>query len=705
MDKYYVYDHGQTTNDGDSWDTAFNNIHSAIDAIGNSGVIYVANNKVYNIDNDVSIDNKYVEIRGGFTEKLISNPESPEDIYINGFEFQLPKTIVTCGSSFDLISSDVLFTNIFALGDDDNSNTLINVDNDSHLNISNSDINYNNVINNSGLVDISSSNFVGDGDFIINNNSGIFNNVSVSQYFTGVINSHYIQINNSKFVDNDAFVILESSGNSAIVTNTLVYNHEDNNTAIFVDDSFNGNIIFINNTIDYDNSIDIEDGASGIFSIENNIILGDIHNPSDLNINAIYSVIHPEPSGIESNNNLYEDPEFVDKCGGNYNLLFGSPGTSIGDNVYDIENEINADVYGFRFNNTNIDPEDYHIFLYQDTKNNIVFSDYMKETLFGDFSSNFIQFPNFTFSYSRKSNVYNERTISAFSRNINAEDWTYDWDYVTIPTPEIKEVKYVVPRSIIPIDDMISQFFTIESHNVTVSNLKVSAFKNADTKGISFDYNNSSHRRWIVWSIDDMQLLTMRDFFTGTIIQQLPLLVQEKLENKKFITPGGLVPHGVSENGYRFIRESDPNQIIEAINEEGMCDWLYTGIDTTKKLNGLLVYKDNIFITYTDTTMDDDSKRCGLLVYPTKGYYKDYYNNTPKQLILPDIKNPSDLTVYEDGILYVCDNHVYDEGELKIKKYRLKYDYALKTSTNKNATKLLLRENYDRVSIYETEGD
>jgi hypothetical protein len=489
-----------------------------------------------------------------------------------------------------------------------------------------------------------------------------------------------------------------TSGNM-VIRDTLI----NSNNGIYVDSSL-VHMTIDQSTINCDDAIIIASG-SGVLSIDKSIInasntvtnIGNIYTSATLsNFNTSYDDLDYNSGCVLGN------PNFKDSDNGDFNLLAGtsdntnySPAIDLAGSTSSYDIHTDAAVQGFVFPGRAI--IDYDIFLYQKS-NNIIFSDYQREVMLAKLMNMYDQPISFEYNFKRTAKIYDTITRSAFSLNNNDVDWPYEWDYKKMSTPVIDDINYIVPRSLIDITEIVNNVFGSEKYTVNLDNIDVTAYKNLDKRGISFDYTNSSNTRMIVWMLDDTQTLTMRDVYNGNNIAKYTLLAPVHPSGEKlFIRPSGLIPYGKTSNGYKFMIESQPDTVIEGVDEYGNFEWLPTDINMQYDLRGILAYKDNLFITAVYTT--DDVPEPTLIRYPNKGYYVDYQNPEPYTMPLsPDNSNPTDITVYEDGTLFINDYNVDGSG-MYIYQYQPRYDYALKEPYTNNNARLLLRERYEDVTL------
>jgi len=481
-----------------------------------------------------------------------------------------------------------------------------------------------------------------------------------------------------------------------IVKNTLIY---DVGTGIYANGNTSINI--------YDTTIHGTTGivAGSSLSVGQCIFECSLNSISGIAASHLVdtSVLYPDydyieqiitPSGCSA-----DIPVFADNTIGEFNPLVGTaensnycPSIDLGYRRVSNDVEVTAERQGYTFSDPTLS-KDYMNFLYQ-KNNNVVFSDYKKEVAFAKLVYN-KNVTDYSYVYKQKVTLHDVYTKSAFPINPNSDTWPYDWDYETIRTPQIKNISYIVPKSVIDITEALTDVGLQDAFNL--NNISITAYKNLDRRGITYDYNNSMAGNMVVWTIDNDQILYMRDIYTGEDIDSYTLLPPVNPSGANlFIKPSGLIPYGSTATGYKFMLENDINTVIEGIDEYGNFEWWPTDKNDRYNVHGILSYKDNLYITANYTT--GTTTQPMILVYPSKGYYKDYINPDPFRLYLSDSnKSPRDLTIYEDGTLFVGDNTPTESG-IHIHKYKLRYDYALRDNYDKNYVRLYLREQYSDIS-------
>ncbi len=441
--------------------------------------------------------------------------------------------------------------------------------------------------------------------------------------------------------------------------------------------------------------------STGLLTTTKSILDGSLHSVSGEIESAIINTTVLRPDYIDLSTNVSgctgDDPRFVDASYGDFNILTGTSENTYYSSAIDLggllgiyDSDITSEINGFMLSENTTD---HYGFLFQ-KNNNIIFSDYMREVKFAKLIHLLPKTVTYSYHYKQQTDIYNTTTIPSFSLQDNADNWPYDWDYVAMRTPEIINRNYIIPKSVIDITSAISSIGAQSAFNI--NNIKVKAFKNIEKRGVSFDYENSKQGRMIVWMIDNDQTLTMRDIYTGNDVEKYPLLTPPPPSGENiFIRPSGLIPYGNTMDGYKFMLERDTTTIIDGVDEYGNFEWFPIDKNLRYDLRGILAHKNNIYITAKYTAGTDSQPV--LLNYPSRGYYVDYTNWTPSTLELSQLNSePTDITVYEDGSIYVGDATLVSSG-IYVHKYKLRYDYALQHNYDNNYIKYLLRESYNDV--------
>lgn len=572
----------------------------------------------------------------------------------------------------------------------------------------------------------------------LNNISGI-NNLGGSLFLN---NSHACGISGTSttFINNrnSGICIIENSdiscyGTGIYSSNTFISNSKlfNNNTAIKYTSGFN---LSIDKSLFYRNIIDVSVQSGNFYSEENTftspVNLQDTYIYSDRCI--YYSVSGVAQSGsyitnsdiypistidsnISGNNNISEDPLFNSVSVADYNLKLeqtnGSPCIELKlNNTYDesVECELNNTSINIYDNQGKLNLYEFINYIYiQDSV--IVLSDYNKEIKFADKINNYKNL-NYDIYFNAKFDAYNTKTKSSFNLNINSsDDYPWDWDLVDIKTTQIKENKYIIPRSIIDIEDVVLNYIKVLPNDIFFENIyknNIKVYNKIIYNGVAYDSSLSVPSENIIWVIDaNNQNLIKQNVYTSEVIEKYPLLCPSY--TKSLIRPSGLIYIGVNDNYYRFIRSDDPNIELKGKTENGDFLWIPTNINNNYDIRGILSYKDNLFLTaslYATQTTNREIVYSGqangkLLMYNNNDLFEnmilkpDQLNGPISCDLLSGNYYPTDITMYEDGNLLIAD---YNSG---IFKYKLAYDYALLSTSYDDESKILLREYYNDVSL------
>lgn len=565
----------------------------------------------------------------------------------------------------------------------------------------------------SQIDNISSCGISGSSTYFIYDVSGNYNSISnsyISDYGTGVYCKN-ISINNSTIHDNYLGVGYTTNHSTNII-DTLMYNNVSdinvNSGYLYLTTStFNSPIYITNTYIIADRII-----SSSAINISGSALSGSIVENS-----CIYPGT-PLHSNISGSYNINSNPKFNDVSIKDYRLQFkqtaGSPCVEVKPNL-NLDSSISFGIDTSRFSISDakgpINPNEFlgYVYTQDDT---IVFSDYNKEIFFAE-QMNYYKNLKYEISLDVMFDELNVLTKSAFDSNNNLPDsYPWDWDEAQINTAQITKYNtYIVPRSVIDIESIISSKIgvlpsSISYNKINKENIKV--FTKFDYRGITTDYNQSNAGQSIVWLIDGAnQTLVQQNLYTGEEIGRYPLLCNKG--TKSTIRPSGLIYTGVRGDYYTFIKQTDPNIELLGLTELGEFYWIPNSINTTMDVRGIKCYKDNLFITcsqypisVTDRTIVPSGNPIGrLLQYDSNNIYFNYIKS-PGETNGPLMHNlasgnyyPTDVTIYEDGTLFIAD-YLSTSG---IYKYTPAYDYALVSSSYDNETRVLLREQYDNIEI------
>lgn len=569
---------------------------------------------------------------------------------------------------------------------------------------------------NSGIVqldEVESCGISGTSTYFINGASGelvSLINSSISNYGTGVY-SNNVYIDNSNIYENYVAVYYGNSFNINTINSLFYGNISDINVGsgnLYLNNSTFNSPIYINNTYILADRII---SASPLINIS-----GLAQTGSSVTYSCLYpgSTLHPNISG---GYNINLDPKFNDASNRDYRLQFkqttGSPCVEVKLNSnIDSSISFNLDTSKLRLYDNqgaiNINEFLKYIYTQDDT---LVFTDISNEISFAEKMDLFnqLKFELFVDLLFEESNVL---TSESFNSNSNlADSFPWDWNETNVSTTEIlKYNTYIVPRSIVKIDDIINSKIGILPTNISYKEIvkdNIKVYNKSDFRGVSYDYNQSVPGQTVIWLIDGTnQSLVKQDVYTGEELGYYPLLCNQ---SRSMIRPSGLIYTGVRGDYYTFIKQDDPNIELLGLTELGDFYWIPVTINTKFDLRGIKNFKDNLFITasqypidITNRTIVPSGEPLGkLLQYNSNDKFFNYIKS-PELADGPRIYDlasgnyyPTDITVYEDGTLFIAD-YLSTSG---IYKYDLAFDYALISTSYDNLTRVLLREQYDNVEI------
>jgi len=350
--------------------------------------------------------------------------------------------------------------------------------------------------------------------------------------------------------------------------------------------------------------------------------------------------------------------------------------------------------------------EDFFKFIYKQD-DSLLFSDYGKEVEFAKALSKYNQL---AYAFITKLTFSSEDIVvdRSFPYDSSIPKYPWEWDYKKFYTTKIEDSDFIVPRSVVSLVDIFDIRLSGYSSNILFDGINkdsIKVYNKTDYKGISYDYDLSQVSQSVLWAIEGKnQLLIKQDAFTGEEIEKFPLLCPDR-SIQPFIRPSGLIydnPHG---DKYTFVvdpRISTNLKVdrLDGLSERGDFRWISTDIDPQKEVRGIFAYKNKLYVTLTE---NPDGNSIGkILMYDNSLNYDHYISNytninstEPKSFILDENNSsPTDLTIYENGEL-----RVLDYTSPYIYSYRFAYDYALIQSSYDNEARILLRENYNDVSL------
>lgn len=424
----------------------------------------------------------------------------------------------------------------------------------------------------------------------------------------------------------------------------------------------------------------------------------------------------PVLTNISGINNINSDPLFNNTIIQDYRLVLkdtiGSPCIEVFDNLaLGSGVELITDQGQLVFNNKQgmVSSQNFRDVVYKQG-NTLLFSDYLKEPLFAELMDQYSitgynLFSRITFT---ASDVSVTPAIEADGVALHP----YDWDFKSFNTPEITdENEYVIPRAVMNVSTAISEYVGNYFSNIVFGSINksmITAYLNKDLRGISYDFDLSNRGVPIVWALEGTnQILSKINPGTGEVFDAYPLLITSRSD--KLIYPSGLIPAGVFKDKYKYLLESNPQIEFLSAASDGGFKWIATSLDPKKDARGILAYKGNLFITLsnyvaniTDRSVTPTGEALGtILLYNNNHIFEHYIANytmeyEPTQLPLAsDNTHPTDITIYEDGIIYIAD-YLNNSG---LYQYKLAYDYAMIQSSYDRDSLVLLREAYENVEI------
>lgn len=544
--------------------------------------------------------------------------------------------------------------------------------------------------------------------FIRGSGYNLLNNVKLSNYGTGVYLSS-VSINNSVIHNNNLGIKITQSGYLEL-NYSLFYN---NNVGFFVP---SGTVNVYKSTMNDPTYISGSYLAINESIFNNSIILSGVTTSGSYVKNTC---LYPYPtlySGVELTNIISSNPKFNNAAMGDYRLKFGD---TVGSECVEVADSVLSGV-NVRVSNTQLKLLDNRGVIRDDSFLNFIYTqgstialtDYNKEYKFAEFLDNhnnllYQLVPTIEFT------EFNVPTFPSFDLNVYGIDpYPWDWDVKTFRTTRIGyDESYLIPRSIIDVDKIITSKLgtlpaTIFYEAISKSNFKI--YDQIKYRGAAFDSYLSSPSESIIWLIDsNNQSLIKQNAFTGENLEVYPLLCSTS--TKAFARPSGVIYVGVDGDYYKYIKTSDPNKEYRAYSENGDFQWLPINLNTKYDIRGVVCYNGNLFISASQYPLDIEDRNViptGSLAGRLLWYYDNdlFYNylkmpgdeNGPKiSLLASGNSYPTDLTIYEDGSIFVADYY----SPSGIFKYDLAYDYALIQSSYDNETRILLREYYPNVDL------
>lgn len=663
-------------NDGSSWENAFTSLNSAfVYANANPGTVINIDGSEYILSPLSFTFIQDTEIIGGFNPFNKVNHPLYTKITLAGLTISANIIIKFSNIEFDSIAS-------YIITDSSTSNTTLN--NIIHNGYGLASVNGtllvdNSVVNSIGanIVTVPNANVYISSSFMKSTTTSIFYNsnctISKSTIYadnTGL--SYGVSTNNNTIKINDSLI---KATNNGIVANNV------------------SNIYIIDSTIDANTSISATN-TNNVVNVVNSILLGNtnITTPSFDSENTAYINM---PISVDSSNiQLTKRPTFKNESEANYTPMFG-----VGENLETFELTVTNSSYIQNVNAQVFKNIPVNLANYRYLVNNIfVISDYMKEYKFGYDMFNYYN-DDYVYTTNYKKEVIKNDLIVAssfpysnVSGAIPSTIWPYEWDYKPFDDGTINGLKYyIVPRSIIDITDTINFEFMFDPSIVSLSTLETIAIKESVITGIGYDYTNSSNTKILTWTLNTDYQLTAKNLYNNEYVAQYNLFSKPvPSEEHYFIQPSGLIPFGRTNDGYIYQLEYDPNIQIKGVDEYFNFEWMPTDKTPEYDLRGLVVYKDNLYVT-GKYTIDNSSV---IICYPAKGNYTDYIGIPKIISIGNDDQTFTDLTVLEDGSFLLA-----SDNSQKLFNYIPNYDYAKISGSNKTETTLILKEDYDNIVL------
>jgi len=675
MSILYCSSDASGANDGTSWNDAFITLSGALLDVNtdtSDSHLFVDGN-VYDLD-AITITNN-LNLIGGQNPFTQYNHPNYTTVNISGIN---PNMIIDTGielyiENFEFNTSGVLF------GTDGST---------SSLKLTNTNAYCGTFLNNSGLLTLHKSSVFSD-DFGIISSGGTIGlssaNIKSDNIAISGVNTN-ITLSESKLYSNIGIVDSSTDNTKRVVTHNSLIKAQESGIIL------NSGIAYISNTT-IDAGLTFQPQHMGN-EIDDSVFLGTTSIASGfatISNTAFYTM----PSGYETNNiSLTKRPTFLDETHTDYTPMFG-----VAENIDTFELTTTDTSYIQNVEAQKLSEISKDVMKYKYLINNIfTISDYLKETAFADVLS---EFSNTVITHAvtyKHEHILNDVvTKSAFPYDdqiLETEHvWPYEWDYKLYDTSKVGDDKaYIIPRSIIDITSVLNDVFLINPNTASISNLEIATFKELVVNGLAYDYNNSTNTKIVTWSLTDDNVLESKNLYDNTLINSYHLLSKElPVEKNNFIQVSGLIPYGKTENGYKYTLEDKPNKMITGINENYMFEWKPTDINTSITLHGIVVYKDNIFVTGKYTTNGNNV----IVVYPTKGTYEDYITTTPYVIeIGQNDVTFTDITVLENGSFLLA-----SQDNNKLYNFIPRYDYAEINSNTVIDTEFMLREDYKNVTL------
>jgi hypothetical protein len=569
-----------------------------------------------------------------------------------------------------------------------------------------------NGFNSSGLLDLSRVNSCGRGSGIfINSNSNLsLTDSNISDYTYAVKSAAgSVSIDNNALYGN-TYDVYATDTSYLGVSKSLLYGSSNIYISNSVLSIVNSTLVSTTPISGLSSSINISHSilsSTGTYTISGTTLSGYIDYTN--NYSGTWESVN-----ISGSNNYNQDPVFVDAANNDYRLLvnseYGSFAINAGERILNDQIDIEIDTNKFMIydgRGSRIPHIQAREFLYKQDQT-IVFTDYGREVRMAEL----LNYYNSNLTYQQTLNIlttFNDVLVTKSFNDAGDSIYPFEWDYNTLPTTKItNENTHVIPRSVVDISSLILpliigfgfNFSALNKNNITVNN-------KVDYRGISYDVDLLVPGESTLWAIEGRnQKLLKKDAYTGESIFEYPLLTPTAVD---FIKPSGIVYLGpTKDNKWKYINPLNPNYEYLAESKDGTFSWINPSLDTNIDLRGILAYKENLYITGTQyntslnsrDSIDVNNSGVGLILLYNNNLNYDYYMsslNTEKSptLLFLSTQNmyPTDITVYEDGTIYVAD---YNSG---LHIYDLAYDYGLLENQYDKEVMILLKEEYNNVEI------
>lgn len=555
------------------------------------------------------------------------------------------------------------------------------------------------------------------GYFLYDHNNSALSNTKIANFHVGVYSTH-LSVNNVELVGNG--VGLHVCG-TLLMSDSLL---RDSTSGVVAESFASGLVSIRQSSIESDSPVH---SSGNVIQVERSIL----HSDGGYSITGIpeatstvdNSVLYPSgwaSVNISGTQNVYQDPQWYNPNYGDMSLRMkhtdGSPAVDIADRgelsgvtvVADQSQILLKDKTGRTVQHDFLD----YMYLQGHT---VRFTDFDKEVAF---ANTMARYGDMSFeAYMRLDfSVSGIPVKSALSLDQTNDPFPWDWDQKVFPSTRVLEEhenEFIIPRSVLDVKEAIRP----NVGNLVDSTLFEQFTKDAvqpylygDYRGVAYDYDASLPGEPIVWMLEGRnQTLIKMNAYTAERLEEYPLFVPDTAA-KPLVVLSGLIPGGVYKDKWKFLLESNPSEEYFADTENGRFPWIPTHLDLQKDVRGAVAYKGNIFITaseysqelYNRESLPTASGVGKVLMYHNNDNFEHYIANYTTSTVGPTEfalasgnAYPTDLTIYEDGSLWVLDYTSIND----IFKYKFAYDYALIQSRYDSQSRILLREQYDEVEV------